>query len=183
MEQFTQAFDKIVSMLQTSRYLMGNSITEADVRLFVTLVRIDEVYAVLFKANTRLVGDAPTLMQYCRDIYQFRHEQDPQQQHNNTSSNGHFKGATNASASSPTVGGGLLWDDTTPTLDADSSFSVIGREVIKLDHIKQHYYTSHAAFNNSGIIAQGRNFQQALAGPHDRWKMGHPLELALRMFN
>ncbi len=49
---------------------MGNKFTEADVRLFVTLIRFDEVYDVYFKTNTRSVAATPALLNYVRDIYQ-----------------------------------------------------------------------------------------------------------------
>jgi putative glutathione S-transferase len=49
---------------------MGNEITEPDMRLFPTLVRFDEVFAVYFKCNLKLIRDYPNLRNYMRDIYQ-----------------------------------------------------------------------------------------------------------------
>lgn len=66
----TQSFDRIDSILQKQRFLAGDTITEADVRLFVTLLRFDEVYTVYFKTNTRSVANTPSILNYCREIYQ-----------------------------------------------------------------------------------------------------------------
>jgi putative glutathione S-transferase len=63
--------DKVEEMLSKSRYLVGDSITEADIRLFMTLVRFDEVYVVYFKCNVKRIIDYPNIRNYCRDLYQF----------------------------------------------------------------------------------------------------------------
>jgi putative glutathione S-transferase len=49
---------------------MGDAITEADVRLWVTLARFDPVYVTHFKANLRRLVDYPNLWPYARDLYQ-----------------------------------------------------------------------------------------------------------------
>lgn len=64
------ALDDIEAALQTSRYLCGNSVTLADVRLFTTLFRFDIVYYGLFKCNRRRVQDYQNLGAYLRDLYQ-----------------------------------------------------------------------------------------------------------------
>ena len=69
-DDLTQAFDKMEAILQKQRYIAGDRFTLADVRLFVTLVRFDEVYTVYFKTNTRMVMHAPAVLNYCREIYQ-----------------------------------------------------------------------------------------------------------------
>ena len=69
-EDLTNAFDRVDEILQKQRYIAGNQLTEADVRLFVTLLRYDEVYYVYFKCNTRSVANTPAILNYCRDIYQ-----------------------------------------------------------------------------------------------------------------
>jgi putative glutathione S-transferase len=66
----TEAFDKVDSILQKQRYIAGDQFTEADIRLFVTLLRFDEVYTVYFKCNTRSVATTPAIINYCREIYQ-----------------------------------------------------------------------------------------------------------------
>lgn len=68
--ELTQAFDQMDSILQKQRYIAGDRFTEADVRLFVTLVRFDEVYTVYFKTNTRSITHTPAVLNYCREIYQ-----------------------------------------------------------------------------------------------------------------
>lgn len=68
--QLTDSFDRIDQILQKQRYIAGNQFTEADVRLFVTLVRFDEVYVVYFKTNTRSVQHTESILNYCREIYQ-----------------------------------------------------------------------------------------------------------------
>jgi glutathionyl-hydroquinone reductase len=68
--ELTAAFDKVDDTLQKRRFLVGDAFTEADVRLFVTLVRFDEVYVVYFKTNTRSVQHTDSILNYCREIYQ-----------------------------------------------------------------------------------------------------------------
>lgn len=64
------ALDTIEERLSTSRFLMGGSITEADVRLFTTLVRFDPVYFGHFKCNRQTLRDFENLWGYARDLYQ-----------------------------------------------------------------------------------------------------------------
>ncbi len=64
------AFDALEQRLGRQRYLVGERFTEADLRLFPTLVRFDTVYYVLFKCNKRRLVDYPNLWNYTRDIYQ-----------------------------------------------------------------------------------------------------------------
>ena len=56
--------------LETQRYLTGNADTEADWRLFTTLVRFDPVYVGHFKCNLKRLADYPNLSGYVRDLYQ-----------------------------------------------------------------------------------------------------------------
>jgi glutathionyl-hydroquinone reductase len=56
--------------LSRQRYLVGRQITEADWRLFTTLVRFDAVYYCHFKCNLRRIGDCPNLSNYLRELYQ-----------------------------------------------------------------------------------------------------------------
>jgi putative glutathione S-transferase len=69
-ENLFRTLDVLESRLQDRRYLMGNRFTEADVRLFPTLVRFDAVYHGHFKCNRRRLVDYPNLWAYTRDIYQ-----------------------------------------------------------------------------------------------------------------
>lgn len=64
------ALDTLEVQLKSQRYLTGNTITEADWRLFTTLVRFDAVYVGHFKCNLRRIVDYPNLWGYLRDLYQ-----------------------------------------------------------------------------------------------------------------
>jgi putative glutathione S-transferase len=65
----TECFDKIEAQLSDGRkFLCGDELTEADVRLFPTMARFDEVYIVYFKTNTRSVLNNPTMREYCRRV-------------------------------------------------------------------------------------------------------------------
>jgi len=64
------ALDTLEIRLSERRYLTGSSITEADWRLFTTLVRFDAVYVGHFKCNLRRIVDYPNLWGYLRDLYQ-----------------------------------------------------------------------------------------------------------------
>lgn len=72
-EAVTPIFDTLDFLnarLSTQRYLVGNTITEADWRLFTTLVRFDPVYVGHFKCNIRRIADYEHLSGYVRDLYQ-----------------------------------------------------------------------------------------------------------------
>lgn len=68
--ELTESFDRLEEILGKQRYVAGDTFTLSDIRLFVTLLRFDEVYVVYFKTNTRRVMDSPNLLNYCREIYQ-----------------------------------------------------------------------------------------------------------------
>ena len=106
--------DTLEARLVDQRYLLGNTITEADWRLFTTLVRFDAVYVGHFKCNIRRIVDYPNLWGYLRDLYQV-----------------------------PGIA-----------------------ETVNIEHIKAHYYTSHANINPTLIIPVGPllDFNE----PHDR---------------
>ncbi len=61
--------DELEARLARQRYLVGRQITEADWRLFPTLVRFDVAYFSLFKCNLRRVADYPNLSNYMRELY------------------------------------------------------------------------------------------------------------------
>jgi len=109
-EAYEEAVNELFSALETletrlaqQRYLIGDTITEADWRLFTTLVRFDAVYVGHFKCNLHRIVDYPNLWGYLRDLYQV-----------------------------PGVA-----------------------ETVNMEHIKQHYYTSHANINPTRIIPAG----------------------------
>ena len=62
--------DKIEERMSRRRFLTGRHLTEADWRLFTTLVRFDTVYYSHFKCNLRRIADYPNLWNYTRDLYQ-----------------------------------------------------------------------------------------------------------------
>ncbi|MAQ21425.1 MAG: glutathione-dependent reductase [Gammaproteobacteria bacterium] len=73
-EAVTNLFDvleKLEQVLSGSRYLIGDQITEADWRLFTTLVRFDAVYVGHFKCNKKRIIDFPELSNYVLDLYQY----------------------------------------------------------------------------------------------------------------
>ncbi|MFQ3236526.1 MAG: putative glutathione S-transferase [Paraglaciecola sp.] len=65
-----QALEKIEARLSQQRYLVGDVITEADWRLFTTLVRFDAVYVGHFKCNIKRIADYANLSGYLRELYQ-----------------------------------------------------------------------------------------------------------------
>lgn len=62
--------DDVEARLSRQRYLAGSMLTEADVRLFTTLVRFDAVYFGHFKCNLRRIADYPNLSNYLRELFQ-----------------------------------------------------------------------------------------------------------------
>ncbi|MEM1236151.1 MAG: glutathione S-transferase family protein [Pseudomonadota bacterium] len=66
-----ETMDWLDERLTAHRYLMGDKVTEADWRLFTTLVRFDEVYHLHFKCNKKRLIDYPALWAYARELYQW----------------------------------------------------------------------------------------------------------------
>jgi len=64
-----EGLDRVEEILSKKRYLTGNTITEADIRLFTTLVRFDVVYVQHFKTNKKRIVDYPNVWGYTRDMY------------------------------------------------------------------------------------------------------------------
>ncbi|EGG23386.1 putative glutathione S-transferase [Cavenderia fasciculata] len=62
--------DKVEEILSKQAFLVGSTFTEADIRLFTTLIRFDPVYYVHFKTNKRMIKDYPHISKYLRRIYQ-----------------------------------------------------------------------------------------------------------------
>ena len=70
---YHQLFDRLDALsdrLSARRYLVGDTITEADIRLWVTLVRFDAVYHGHFKCNRQKLTEMPVLWAYARDLFQ-----------------------------------------------------------------------------------------------------------------
>ena len=75
---YEQAFDEVFAeldhlegLLDERRYLAGEYLTEADIRLFTTLIRFDAVYHGHFKCNLRRISDYPNLSNWLRELYQW----------------------------------------------------------------------------------------------------------------
>ena len=66
-----ECLDELEQRLSRQRYLLGDRITEADWRLFTTLIRFDSVYHGHFKCNLRRLVDYPNLWSYTRELYQW----------------------------------------------------------------------------------------------------------------
>jgi putative glutathione S-transferase len=68
--QLFDSLDWLTGRLRSQRYLVGDTITEADVRLFTTLARFDAVYHGHFKCNRSKLSEMPVLWGYARDLFQ-----------------------------------------------------------------------------------------------------------------
>ncbi|MDR7286791.1 putative glutathione S-transferase [Pseudomonas corrugata] len=66
-----EELDQLEQLLSANRYLTGEYLTEADIRLFTTLIRFDAVYHGHFKCNLRRIADYPNLSNWLREIYQW----------------------------------------------------------------------------------------------------------------
>jgi putative glutathione S-transferase len=69
-DRLFETLDELETRLSAQRYLVGDSLTEADWRLFATLVRFDAVYHGHFKCNRQRLVDYPNLWAYTRELYQ-----------------------------------------------------------------------------------------------------------------
>ncbi|UWG50119.1 putative glutathione S-transferase [Halalkaliarchaeum sp. AArc-CO] len=117
------ALDHWDDQLADRRYLAGDRLTEADLCMFTTLVRFDQVYHTHFMCNVRHVHEYENLWPYLRDVYQ-------------------------------TAG---------------------VAETVRMDHIKEHYYTTHPDVTPSGIVARGPDLD--FTAPHGREELpGRPPE-------
>jgi len=64
------ALDRVEEILSKQRYIAGDVFTEADVRLFQTLIRFDEVYVVYFKTNRKCIREYKHMSEYVKEVYQ-----------------------------------------------------------------------------------------------------------------
>lgn len=111
------ALDRTEDILSRQRYIIsGGRFTLLDIRLFMTLIRFDEVYVVYFKTNKKFLTDYPNINNYMREIYQM-----------------------------PGVA-----------------------SCINMDHIKNHYFTSHPTLNTYSIVPVGPGVIDDMQLPHDR---------------
>ncbi|MFB6362243.1 MAG: glutathione S-transferase family protein [Halobacteriales archaeon] len=108
------ALEDLDALLADQRYLAGERLTIADLRLFPTLVRFDEVYHTHFRCNRRQVTDYQNLWGYTRELYQLA---------------------------------GVA-------------------ETVNMEHIKEHYYTTHDSLNPKRIVPVGPD--PDFRSPHDR---------------
>jgi len=102
-EELFDALDHWDSVLADQRYLAGDRLTEADIAMFTTLVRFDEVYHTHFMCNHTLIREYDNLWPYLRDVYQT---------------------------------GNIA-------------------ETVNMDHIKEHYYTTHPDVSPKRIVPKG----------------------------
>jgi putative glutathione S-transferase len=108
------ALDHWDAVLEDQRYLAGDRLTEADICMFTTLVRFDEVYHTHFMCNHKLIREYDNLWPYLRDLYQ------------------------------------------TPGV----------AETVNMDHITEHYYTTHPDVSPKRIVPMGPD--PDFEAPHDR---------------
>lgn len=113
-DELFEALDYWDSVLADQRFLAGDRLTEADICLFTTLIRFDEVYHTHFMCNKQFIHQYENLWPYLRDLYQ-----------------------TEAVT-----------------------------ETVNMDHIKEHYYTTHPDVTPTGVIASGPD--PDFEAPHDR---------------
>ncbi len=71
-QQLFDALDWIEQRLSAQRYLAGQQLTEADWRLFTTLIRFDAVYFGHFKTNRQQIAEYPAISHYVRELYQIK---------------------------------------------------------------------------------------------------------------
>ena len=126
-EELFDALDHWDEVLADQRYLAGDRLTEADICMFTTLVRFDQVYHTHFMCNKKQIQQYDNLWPYLRDVYQ-----------------------TDGVA-----------------------------ETVNMDHIKEHYYTTHPDVTPTRIVAAGPDLD--FKADHDRDELpGRPPEALLK---
>ena len=127
-EELFEALSHWDQVLADQRYLAGDRLTEADICMFTTLVRFDEVYHTHFMCNRQFIHQYDNLWPYLRDIYQ------------------------------------------TPGV----------ADTVNMNHIKEHYYTTHPDVTPTRIIAAGPDPDFEAQHDRDRLPGGPPEELVPR---
>lgn len=142
MSELFAALERAEALLSKRRFLAGDTLTEADIRLFVTLIRFDPVYVVYFKTDRKAIREFPALADYVRDVYQARSPLGP--------------------SCPPTR--------TRPDLLLLPVVQTPGiRESVSVLHIKRHYFTSHPRLNAFAIVPGGP--EAWWEGAHGRHRM------------
>lgn len=65
-----KGLDRVEEILSKKHYLTGNQLTEADVRLYTSLIRFDCAYYFIFKCNIKRIVDYPNIQKYLKELYQ-----------------------------------------------------------------------------------------------------------------
>ena len=135
-EELFAALDHWDGVLAGQRYLAGGRLTEADICMFTTLVRFDQVYHTHFMCNRKQIHEYDNLWPYLRDLYQ--------------------------------------------TGVADRAHEALSvAETVDMDHIKEHYYTTHPDVTPTRIVAAGPDLD--FEADHDRNGLpGGPPEALVR---
>jgi putative glutathione S-transferase len=69
-ENLFKNLDRLEALLGTKKFVTGDTLTFSDVRLFMTLIRFDEVYVVYFKCDRKKISEYSNIMRYLRDLWQ-----------------------------------------------------------------------------------------------------------------
>jgi putative glutathione S-transferase len=147
------AMDRVEDILSKSRYLTGDQLTEADVRLWTTLIRFDPVYVGHFKTNLRRIIDYPNI--YGESLYSSSYML--------------------CSCSSCSFSGScsscffllLLLTSSSSLALTREIYQIAGvKETVNMFHIKHHYYESHTSINPLGVVPNGPELNFDL--PHGR---------------
>jgi len=144
------ALDHWDEVLEDQRYLAGDRLTEADICMFTTLVRFDEVYHTHFMCNHKLIREYDNLWPYLRDLYQTGVPSGtPNERTGRTR-----RGAPRTEAESEANRGGATRESTSVAA------------TVNMDHITEHYYTTHPDVSPKRIVPMGPN--PDFEAPHDR---------------
>jgi len=126
-EPYDEAVDDLFSaldhwdeVLADQRYLAGDRLTAADIAMFTTLVRFDNVYHTHFMCNVQYVREYDNLWPYLRDLYQ---------------------------------------TGVADRREGTSSERTSVAQTVNMDHITEHYYTTHPDVNPHGIVARGPDLE------------------------